>query len=315
VYGQKPLTQTIEEARLVAEAAARRRVVTQMGIQIHSHPVHRQVVATIQDRAIGRVKEVHSWSGKDWGDRNPRPERSDPVPAELRWDSWLGVAKERPYLEGYYHPGNWRKRLDFGTGTFGDMACHILDPVFTSLELRAPLRVKSKGEAPGADSWALDAEVEYLFPGTKHTAGDLKLCWYNGGLRPPAEVKNLLGELVLAGQGTIYIGTEGVLYSPYIDAPVLLPEARFEGYRMPDAGGADHYLQYVEACRGNGAASAPFSFAGPMTEAVLLGCLATRFPGRELSWDAAGLRCPGVPEADGMIRRVPRAGWEFPKIS
>ena len=102
-----------------------------MGIQIHSHEVHRTVVATIQAGAIGKVKEVHSWSGKHWGDRNPRPDRKDPVPAELNWDLWLGVAAERPFIGGYYHPGNWRKRLDFGTGTFGDMGCHILDPVFT----------------------------------------------------------------------------------------------------------------------------------------------------------------------------------------
>ena len=84
------------------------------------------------------MKEVHSWSGKYWGDRQARPDRTDPVPAELNWDVWLGVAAERPFIAGYYHPGEWRKRLDFGTGTFGDMGCHILDPVFTSLALTAP---------------------------------------------------------------------------------------------------------------------------------------------------------------------------------
>ena len=100
VYTQKPLTQTIYEARQVARVAREKRLVTQMGIQIHSHAVHRTVVATIQAGAIGKVKEVHSWSGKHWGDRNPRPDRTDPVPADLNWDSWLGVAAERPFLEG-----------------------------------------------------------------------------------------------------------------------------------------------------------------------------------------------------------------------
>jgi predicted dehydrogenase len=100
VYTQKPLTQTIFEARRLTEVAREKRRVTQMGIQIHSHEIHRTVVATVQGHAIGKVKEVHSWSGKVWGDRDPRPERSDPVPAELDWDRWLGVAARRPFLAG-----------------------------------------------------------------------------------------------------------------------------------------------------------------------------------------------------------------------
>ena len=124
-----------------------------MGIQIHSHPVHRTVVATDPGGAIGKVKEVHSWSGKRWGDTAPRPDRKDPVPAGFDWDVWLGVAAERPFIAGYYHPGNWRKRLDFGTGTFGDMGCHILDPVFTALALTAPTSVRSEGGAPNEHNW------------------------------------------------------------------------------------------------------------------------------------------------------------------
>src|SRR5262249_28722413 len=115
VYTQKPLTHTIHEARQLARAARERSLVTQMGIQIHSHEVHRTIVETIQAGTIGKVKEVHSWSGKDWGDTKPTPQRSDSIPAALDWDAWLGVAEARPYLAHYYHPGQWRKRLDFGT--------------------------------------------------------------------------------------------------------------------------------------------------------------------------------------------------------
>src|SRR5262249_43053607 len=121
VYTQKPLTHTIHEARQLTRVARERRLVTQMGIQIHSHEVHPQAGRIIQDGAIGRVSEVHSWSNKRWGDTNPRPDRRDPVPASLHWDWWLGVAADRPFIAGYYHPSEWRKRLDFGTGTFGDM--------------------------------------------------------------------------------------------------------------------------------------------------------------------------------------------------
>jgi predicted dehydrogenase len=316
VYTQKPLTHTIYEARQLARVAREKGLVTQMGIQIHSHPVHRQVVATIQAGAIGKVKEVHSWSGKSWGDPNPRPDRQDPVPPGLNWDFWLGVAAERPYIGGgYYHPGNWRKRLDFGTGTFGDMACHILDPVYGSLALTAPQSVRSEGEAPNAYNWSLNVQVRYVFPGTKFTTEAPTLTWYNGNTRPPAEVQALLGERKRevqreGSQGSIYIGTDGVLYSPYIAAPVLLPAEKFRGYKMSGPRGGDHYGQFVEACRGNGKTSAPFAYSGPLTESVLLGCLATRFPRTTLEWDAAGLKVTNVAEANQFVRRRHRKGWE-----
>jgi predicted dehydrogenase len=310
VYTQKPLTKTIHEARQLAKVAREKRLVTQMGIQIHSHEVHRTVVATLQAGAIGKVKEVHSWSGKHWGDTRPRPDRKDPVPATLAWDSWLGVAAERPFIAGYYHPGVWRKRLDFGTGTFGDMGCHILDPVFASLELTAPRSVRSEGGAPGPDGWGLDSEVRYVFPGTKHTAETLTLYWYDGDRRPPARVRELIGGKAFHDQGSVYVGTGGVLYSPYIAAPVLLPAEKFRGYKLPRRRAENHYLQFVEACRGLGKTSTPFSYSGPLTESVLLGCLATRFPKTALEWDAAGLKVTNVKEANAFVRRRYRKGWE-----
>jgi predicted dehydrogenase len=311
VYTQKPLTQTVYEARQLARVAHEKKLVTQMGIQIHSHPVHRTVVAIIQSGAIGKVKEVHSWSGKQWGDRNPRPNHSDPVPAGFNWDEWLGVAATRPFIGGgYYHPSNWRKRLDFGTGTFGDMGCHILDPVFTSLALTAPISVRSTGDAPNADSWGLDVQVRYLFPETKYTTASPVLYWYNGNRRPSAAVKEEAGVHDLHDQGSIYRGTEGVLYSPYIAPPVLLPADKFKDYKLPQPGGVDHYRQFVEACRGNGHTSTPFAYSGPLTESVLLGCLATRFPKTTLEWDAAGLKVTNVAAANHFVRRRYRKGWE-----
>jgi predicted dehydrogenase len=310
VYTQKPLTQTIYEARQLARVAAEKKLVTQMGIQIHSHEVHKTVVATIQDGAIGKVKEVHSWSGKDWGDRAPRPNRKDPVPAGLNWDFWIGVAAERPFLKDYYHPGNWRKRLDFGTGTFGDMGCHILDPVFTSLALTAPKSVRSEGEPVGSDSWSLDVQVQYIFPETKYTTETLTLNWYNGNKRPPREALTSLEGHKLEYQGSIYIGTKGVLYSPYIAAPILRPADQFKDYKLPKQRGEDHYLQVVEACRGNGKTSTPFSYSGPLTESVLLGCLATRFPKTTLEWDAENLKVTNSTDASKLVRRRYRKGWE-----
>ena len=314
VYCQKPLTQTIYEARQVARVAREKSLVTQMGIQIHSHEIHRTIVATIQAGTIGKIKEVHSWSGKHWGDNRPRPDRTDPIPAGLNWDLWLGVASERPYLARYYHPGEWRKRIDFGTGTFGDMGCHILDPVFTSLALSAPRSIQSDGGAPNGSNWGLDSQVRYVFPKTSHTTDTLSLTWYDGDKRPPDDVKSLIGKRPLAGQGSIYIGTDGILYAPYIDPPELLPAEKFKDAKLASPGGNDHYLQFVEACRGNGKTSAPFDYSGPLTESVLLGCLATRFPHTTLEWDPVKLSVTNVEEANDFVRRRYRKGWEVPGL-
>jgi predicted dehydrogenase len=310
VYTQKPMTQTIFEARQVAKVAREKKLVTQMGIQLHSSAIHRTIVATIQAGTIGKVKEVHSWSGKHWGDRKPRPDRKDPIPARLNWDSWLGVAAERPFLAGYYHPGQWRKRLDFGTGTFGDMGCHILDPVYGSLALTYPRSVRSEGGAPNADNWGLDSHVIYTFPGTKSSAATLTLHWYDGDRRPPAEVKSLIGQRPLEDQGSIYIGSDGILYAPYFEDPVLLPAEKFPADAFKKQEGEDHYIQFVEACRGNGKTSAPFDYSGPLTESVLLGCLATRFHKATLEWDAAKVAVTNVEEANRFVRRRYRGGWE-----
>ena len=194
------------------------------------------------------------------------------------------------------------------------MGCHILDPVFTSLELTSPKTVRSEGGAPNADSWGLDSEVHYLFPGTKYTAETLALRWYDGDRRPPASAKSLIGNRPLSDQGSIYVGTDGVLYSPYIDAPVLLPAEKYAGKPLPNPGGNDHYRQFVDACRGIGKTSAPFSYSGPLTESVLLGCLSTRFPRETLAWDAPAETITGNDAANGFVRRRYRTGWEVEGI-
>ena len=313
VYGQKPLTQTIHEARRLTEVAAEKKLITQMGIQVHSARRHKLIVKLIQDGVIGKVKEVHSWSYKTWGDTTPKPKRSDPVPEGLNWDLWLGVAGERPFIgNGYYHPGEWRKRLDFGTGTFGDMGCHILDPVFGAIGVGNPLSIRSELPGPNNDNWSLDVQVKFVFPGTAFTTDPVSLTWYNGKSRPPAEVTKHIEGTKLDLQGSILIGTEGAMYSQYESGklPVLLPTEKFKDFKMPDVKDDNHYLQYVEAVRGNGKTSAPFSYSGPLTEMVLLGCLATRFPKTDLKWDTKALKVTNVKEANRFVRRTPRKGWE-----
>jgi predicted dehydrogenase len=310
VYGQKPLAHNLHEVRQMTELASKSKVVTQMGIQIHSSAYYRIAARLIQDHAIGKIKEVHSWSSKTWGDPLARPDVSDPVPAEFNWDLWLGVRSERPFIGGeYYHPGNWRKRLDFGTGTLGDMGCHIMDPVFEGLGLGGPVSVRSEGPAPNQWNWAIDSKVIYTFDGTPMTEGkSLQVTWYDGAARPPAEVIALLEGKEFPDQGSIFIGTDGVILLPHPSLPELFPKEKFKGYQLPRVKGLNHWEQFVEACRGNGETTASFAYAGPLTEAILLGGVASRFPQTTLAWNYRDLKFD-LAEANPFVREDYRNGW------
>ena len=317
VYGQKPLTHDVYESRRLTEMAREKKLVTQMGIQIHSSYEYRAAVQLVQTGAIGKVKEVHTWSSKKWGDPSARPATNDPVPANLNWDLWLGVVSERPYIGGgYYHPGNWRKRLDFGTGTFGDMGCHIYDPVFKALGVTAPISVRSEGPKPNEHNWANDAIVHYIFPGTPFTDGQtVKVVWYDGSQRPPADIVALLGKVKQPDQGSIFIGTKGVMVLPHVGKSILLPEDKYQGYEMPKLESVNHWHSFVEAVRGNGKTSANFDYAGPLTETILLGGIASRFPQTTLEWDAKALAFKNVKEANQFVKRTYRKGWEVKGLS
>jgi predicted dehydrogenase len=310
VYVQKPLAHDIHEIRTLTAAARAHNLITQMGIQQHSSREYQTAVAVIQGGAIGKIKEVHSFSNKQWGDPAPVPDRSDPVPSGLNWDAWLGVSTPRAFLTDYYHPANWRKRIDFGTATFGDMGCHIFDPVFSALQLTAPLSVRSEGPAPGQHNWALNSIIHYVFPGTSVTEGDkITVHWYDGEARPPAEVQALLGTRRIPGQGSIFIGTKGIMLLPHTALPILLPEEQFQGFEMPAFEPVNHYFQFAEAVLGKKRVTTPFDYSGPLTESVLLGPLATHFPQTTLEWNAARMKFGNSPEASARVRRDYRAGW------
>jgi predicted dehydrogenase len=311
VYCQKPLTSHVAEARQLQKYATSKRLVTQMGIQIHSNAEYRTAVQLVHAGTIGKIKEVHAWSNKKWGDPAPRPATTDPVPDGLDWDGWIGVARPEPFIKGYCHPGNWRKRLEFGTGTFGDMGCHIYDPVFGALALTAPLTVRAEGPAPTEHSWAVNAIVKYTFPGTPYSEGKtVNVTWYDGDERPPQEVQALIGDAKMPGQGSIVIGTKGVMLVPHVAMPQLFPAAQFRDFKMPEIKGNDHYHEFVDSILGKGPTSTPFTYSGPLSETVLLGSLATRFPKTTLEWNSAKLKFRNVKEANAFLRRPYRAGWK-----
>ncbi|MDP3849045.1 MAG: Gfo/Idh/MocA family oxidoreductase [Luteolibacter sp.] len=320
VYGQKPLTQNLAECRTLTRFAHEKGIVTQMGIQISSSFGERFTVEMIHRGDIGKVKEVHSFSNKKWGDMDPVPiARAASPPTELDWDKWLGVSAERPFIPDYYHPSNWRKRRDFGTGTLGDMGCHMFSGWYRALSLTMPLSVTSLGPPPpNAENWANDGKVEYIYPGTIHTADKtVKVTWYDGDQLPPKEVLALLGDIPWPDQGSLYIGTDGVLLHQHGSTPKLLPREKFQGIRPPKLEARNHWYEFVDCCLAGGSnrkPSANFDYAGPLTEAVLLGCLASIFPKQTLEWNAEKMLFTNSAEATKFVKRRYRPGWEIPGL-
>ncbi len=317
VYGQKPLTRTVAEARAVARAARRSRSVTQMGIQNHSSSAYSAALELFRAGHIGRVHEVHVWSDRPagwWPQGVERAPGEDPVPETLDWELWLGVAPARPYKQELYHPFAWRGFQDFGTGAQGDMGCHLMDPALWFLELGAPLWIRSDGPAPNDESYPLWSRVHYAFPPNRHTTrGPLLLTWHDGGKAPVRELEEL-GAGEVEPNACLFLGENGALLaSPYLP-PRLLPAETFAHVPLPPGRGVNHWHQWIEACRGKGATSAPFEYAAFLTEVALLGNIALCFPHETLEWDAERMRFPAWPEADAHLSCPPREGWEIPGV-
>lgn len=316
VYCQKPLTHDIYEARQLRLAAAKKpELVTQMGTQIHSHSAYRTAVKLIQSGEIGKIKEAHSWSSKTWGYDGPIPE-AGPVPDFLDWDLWVGTAPNLPYAEGHYHPGRWRCWYNFGCGTMGDMAIHILDPVFTALQIGTPSEIISTSPEPPKHSYGLKNQTRFSFAkGTKYTTDDFLLTWSDGGLMPdssqwPKRFDAEGKEVGLPSQGSMFVGEKGFVLLPHVEQPTLFSGDELKPSTVEAVPGGDHYHLFIDACLGGAPTTAGFDYAGPLTEAVLLGVLANRFPGKKLTWDEASMTISGSEEANALVRRNYRSGFE-----
>ena len=313
VYVQKPLCSTLRETRMLTEYARRKGLTSQMGIQVSSSRAQRYGEALVRSGIVGKIREVHTFSNKSWGDDNPLPVENDPVPAPLDWDEWVGVSAERPFKKTVYHPGQWRRRVGFGTGTLGDMGCHIYSPPYRALKLTFPIAVTAYGPAPGAESWATKARVKLTYPGTEYTADKtVDVWWYDGGELPPDSVREPVGAR-FPEQGSIVVGSDGLIVLPHVTAePFVLPESKMAVLPTVELSDRDHYGEFIDVVLGGGKqkCSANFDYAGPLTESVIIGNVAARFPGETLTFDARVLEFPGKPEANQYLSRTYRSGWK-----
>lgn len=318
VYGQKPLARTIGECRAMTEMAAKTKVITQMGIQIHSDTIYQTTRKWIQEGVIGKVKSISSnmCGNKPWG--GVPKFAVGAAPEAMDWDRYLGVANSQPF-SNQIHPMDWRKWAAFGSGIQGDMACHVFDPVYMATGLSAPTKVISFGP-PSEDErfFAFDNDVEYTFPGTEMTAGEIKLRWRSGKIYPP---KDLHPGIEAPSAGSLIIGEKGALKIPHMAFPTVVDAKgrKLEKNELPAAApGRNHYHDWVDAVLTNdqAKATAGFAYAGPMTEAVLMGLAINHAPNKEFTWDAAACKFIGegkeVEKANALVHPQYREGWTAP---
>lgn len=314
-YCEKPLTRTLHECRNLRNFAAENNLVTQMGIQVGSSAGNKTGVKWLKEGIVGKVTSVHSMNPKSWGSMDPLPSQVDTPPETLDWDGWIGVRPKTEYIDRQFHPSMWRKRLNFGTGTLGDMGCHIYHPWFQGLNQPVTLEVTSHGPGPvDQDSWPLNSKVHHKMKGNAQSNGDFDFTWYDGTQVPGEEVAKAVGGAEnVPKSGSVVIGTKGALAIPHGGG---MPKFYVDGVlatSTPDpAESASHHGQFADVIRGVSSEKpvANWDYAGPMTEAVLLGTVASRIPGETLKWDDKNLKFTNSELANKMVKEPYREGWK-----
>ncbi|MEE2777369.1 MAG: Gfo/Idh/MocA family oxidoreductase [Acidobacteriota bacterium] len=340
VYCEKPLAHTMYEVRRLQEAAVYHGVATQLGNQGHSYASNHEFCEAIWSGVIGTVREIHVVEAAFNFSRIedlPRLEEKHPVPKSLNWDRWLGPAAERSY-HPLYHPGLWRCFRAFGSGMIGDFVCHIVDPVFTALQLGAPSSVHAEvadGYDPQkhGDTFPRSSKVRFEFPEAKLANGGVRpaltMYWYDGDVFAPPHPEELGPDEVsiplLGGRGAVgglVVGDRGkITYASHGAAQWrILPEERMDEYmadrsRVEDERGVgmpnnfEHHEDFLQACRGYKVAGSHFGHGGPLTEIAMLGNVALMFPEDTLAWDAENMTIPNRPDANAHLHYRYRDGW------
>lgn len=324
----KPLTRTVEECRVVVQAAQESGVATQVTAAPHTSESGCRACELIWAGAIGPVRELHVWSDRPWWPQAmPRPTHQDRVPSTLDWEAWIGPAPMRPYAERWpsghmaletmksrrcpdnvYHPWNFRGWWDFGTGALGDMGCHYINTPMRALKLTYPTHVSASATKVYEETAPLASIVTYEYP-ARDDMPPLRVIWYDGGLQPPCP-RDFPGERLPEG-GAIYVGDEGVMLDDQILTPSRASMAQSVPRTLPRRSGT--WGEWFEACRGGETAGCDFVWSGPATEFVLLGNIAIR-SGKRIEYDAQAMRITNDASADALLREPYHNGWSLKSL-
>lgn len=312
VLGQKPMAHSIADAHRMAQMAHEMKVATSLTVNNPSSDSTKLLSDWIADGAIGQVREVHNWSSRPfWPQGIDRPKEAQPVPDGLDWNLWLGPAPERPFHHAYL-PFVWRGWYDFGCGSFGDMGCYSFAGVFKILDLIPPTAVEACSGESYDETFPKSSIVHLDFPARGNRPA-VHMAWYDGGMRPPrpAGLKQEDQHFFRSGEdneGIMYVGDKGLILAGFNgNNPRVYPEST--KYQAPprqrgERGGYRDVAieQWLTACKGSGPAPlANFEIQSPVTETFLLGCLAQRFPGERLEWDAANMRITSSEKANRYV--------------
>jgi predicted dehydrogenase len=312
-YIEKPLAHTIAEVRQIEALAKEKNLAVWMGNQHHVSAGYRRAIELIQSNTVGIIKEVHVWTNRpSWlqGKDVKLPLMEETPPDTLKWDLWLGPAAERPYNH-LYHPVTWRGWWDFGGGPLADMGPHLLDPIFTALQLNSPVTITPETSDDGNDqvgpTWST---IRFQFP-ARGELPELALTWYDGGKKPPAE---LAGRMRLPMNGAICVGELGKLFIPDLGrVPTIIPNNRGETLDGPEPVMVltrGHQQDWLDACRDSAPRHDQLAEACRLTELCLAGNIAIRLK-KPLKWDPAKGQFD-LPEANQMLGGSYRKGWELP---
>jgi predicted dehydrogenase len=333
VYCQKPLTQTVFEARELRRLAGGKKLATQMGNQGSAADGLRRAVEVIQAGVIGQPRELHVWSNRPiWPQGIDRPAGSDPIPKELAWNLWLGVAPERPFLKDVYHAFKWRGWKDFGTGALGDMACHTVNMPFRALKLGYPSAVECEmASRMHAETYPVSSRIRFEFP-ERDGLPPLKFWWYDGppdtNFEPLRPYPDIVADVVamngkLPASGCLIVGDKGSVFSPddygsqfllkLKEEKAFTPSADHEAVKavpitIPRSPG--HNQEWFDMMKGGPPAYSNFDISAYLTEIILLGCVALRVgEGVKLDWNGPEMTSSNHPEAAEFVKRINRTGW------
>jgi predicted dehydrogenase len=337
-FCQKPLVQTVYEARQMRKVAAQKKLATQMGNQGSAESGLRRAVEVLQAGVIGKPVELHVWTNRPiWPQGLDRPKGEDPVPATLNWDCWLGPAAERPYKKDVYHTFKWRGWYDFGTGALGDMACHTVNMPFRALKLGYPTVVECElASRMYPETFPKTSRIRFEFP-EREGLPPLKFWWYDGNpneafkpIRPPAEaVKEIITSMgKLPEAGALVIGEKGKLFSPDDYGAQFFVAMKGQDEMQPGSNhnackavpesiprSPGHMQEWFRMMKEGTPAYSNFEIAAYLTEIILLGCVALRLgEGVRMDWDGPNMKSTNLPEAERFVRRHNRAGWELPNV-
>ena len=316
VYVQKPLTHTVYESRLLTKLAAKHKVATQMGNQGSSGSGVRQVCDWIADGVIGEVTRVDCGTNRPIWPQGLNTPQGQWVPDTLNWELFTGPAKLVPYNE-IYHPWNWRGWWNYGTGALGDMACHVMHPIFKGLKLGYPTRVQGSSTLLLTDCAPTAQSVRLVYPARpeKNTKKvkypEVEVYWTDGGITPLLP-KGMPKDKFLDIDGpVIFHGTKDTLIcSCYGARPWLLSGKTPNSPKTQREVTLSHEMDWVSACKESAENRVPtasdFSEAGPFNEMVVMGVLAVRLQGlkKELEWDGINMQFTNIPDNENLKMTV-----------